>query len=84
MAGELGAADALFRLFDEAQRQRLCGNIAAAMDGVPAGIVERQLEPFREVDPACAEGVAKALAARGRGWGAAPGPAPRGQPAGFA
>ena len=53
---------ALFRLFDSAQRQRLFGNIAAAMQGVPAEIVERQLEHFARVDPAYAAGVRSALA----------------------
>jgi catalase len=51
----------LFRLFDEGQRQRLFSNIAAAMDGVPEEIVERQLGHFRKADPAYAEGVRKAL-----------------------
>jgi len=51
----------LFRLFDEGQKRRLFMNIAAAMQGVPAGIVERQLEHFRKADPAYAAGVAEAL-----------------------
>src|ERR1700756_4216348 len=42
---------ALFRLFDEAQRQRLYSNIAAAMRGVPDDIVRVQLEHFTKADP---------------------------------
>jgi len=52
---------ALFNLFDEGQRQRLFGNIAAAMEGVPEAIVRRQLAHFRKVDPAYGAGVARAL-----------------------
>ncbi|MEF9942914.1 MAG: catalase [Burkholderiaceae bacterium] len=52
---------ALFRLFDAGQRQRLCGNIAAAMAGVPSEIVERQLALFDRVDPAYGAGVRLAL-----------------------
>ena len=51
----------MFRLFDAGQRQRLFGNIAAAMQGVPAEIVARQIEHFRRADPAYGEGVARAL-----------------------
>jgi catalase len=52
---------ALFALFDEAQRQRLFANIAAAMQGVPIDIVARQIEHFRKVDPDYARGVTEAL-----------------------
>ena len=52
----------LFRMFDEGQRQRLFGNIAAAMQGVPANIVVAQIEHFRKCDPAYGEGVAAAIA----------------------
>jgi len=52
---------ALFNQFDEAQRQRLYANIAAAMAGVPDAIVQRQLSHFAKVDPAYAEGIAAAL-----------------------
>lgn len=55
---------ALFQLFDEGQRQRLFGNIAAAMQGVPADIVQVQLAHFRKIDPAYAEGVERALNVR--------------------
>ena len=51
----------LFRLFDEGQRHRLFANIAAAMQGVPAEIVERQLAHFRAADPAYGAGVEAAL-----------------------
>lgn len=54
-------AGALFRLFNDEQRQRLFHNIAAAMAGVPLEIVERQLGHFERVDPAYAAGVRQAL-----------------------
>ncbi len=47
---------ALFRLFDDAQRERLFNNIAAAMQGVPYAIVARQIALFTKVDPAYGEG----------------------------
>ncbi|WP_322106689.1 catalase [Paraburkholderia sp. J41] len=53
---------ALFRLFDAAQRERLFGNIARHIAGVPAEIVQRQLEHFRRADPAYAQGVSDAIA----------------------
>jgi len=56
---------ALFRLLDEAQRRRLCANIAAAMQGVPQEIIERQLAHFDRADEAYGEGVRQALAERG-------------------
>ncbi|WP_144144535.1 catalase [Paraburkholderia sp. BCC1884] len=52
----------LFALFDDAQRQRLFGNIARHIDGVPHEIVARQIEHFRRADPAYADGVIAALA----------------------
>ena len=52
---------ALFEMFDDAQRRRLFTNIAEAMQGVPAEIVRRQMEHFRRVHPAYANGVAAAL-----------------------
>jgi catalase len=54
-------AGALFRLFDAGQKARLFRNIAAAMQGVPAAIVDRQLGHFAKADPAYAAGVAAAL-----------------------
>jgi catalase len=52
----------LFRLMNKEQQQALFGNIAAAMQGVPEFIVERQLGHFAKADPAYAEGVRQALA----------------------
>ena len=51
----------LFRMFDAGQRQRLFGNIAAAMQGVPAEIVAAQVEHFTKCDPAYGAGVADAV-----------------------
>jgi catalase len=51
----------LFRLMNPGQQQQLFSNIAAAMEGVPAEIVQRQLAHFHKADPRYAEGVAKAL-----------------------
>ena len=53
----------LFRLFDDRQKQRLFGNIAEAMQGVPREIIEKQLGHFAKADPAYGEGVRAAL-----GW----------------
>lgn len=55
---------ALFRLMSAGQQRQLCGNIAAAMQGVPEAIVQRQLAHFEKADPAYAQGVREALAAR--------------------
>ncbi len=52
---------ALFNLFDDEQKQRLFNNIAAAMQGVPQAIVDRQLAHFEKIDPAYAAGVKSAL-----------------------
>lgn len=56
---------ALFRLFDEGERQRLFGNIARSMQTVPEDVVARQLEHFERADPAYAEGVRLAREALG-------------------
>ncbi|VVE49055.1 catalase [Pandoraea anhela] len=48
---------ALFRLFDDAQKARLFGNIAASMQGVPDDVAERQIGHFAKIDPAYAQGV---------------------------
>ncbi|MGC7406699.1 catalase [Pandoraea pneumonica] len=48
---------ALFRLFDDGQKSRLFGNIAAAMQGVPDDVADRQLAHFAKIDPAYAQGV---------------------------
>jgi catalase len=53
----------LFRLMSAAEQQRLCANMAAAMQGVPAEIVARQVEHCRRADPAYGAGVEKAVAA---------------------
>ncbi len=53
---------ALFKLFNAAQRQRLFSNIAAAMQGVPQSIVDRQTALFDKIDPAYGAGVRTALA----------------------
>ena len=60
---------ALFNLFDEGQKQRLFSNIAAAMGGVPAEIIERQCKLFDQVHPEYGAGV-RAAVARGQGAGA--------------
>ena len=57
---------AVFRLFDDAQKQRFFGNIARHIFGVPNEIVAVQIEPFRRADPAYAAGVVAALAALGQ------------------
>jgi len=49
---------ALFRLMSNAQREVLMDNIAAAMQGVPAEIVSRQVAHFHQVDPDYGIGVA--------------------------
>jgi catalase len=59
---DYGQVAALYRLFDAKQRQRLFANIAAAMQGVPAEIIERQLGHFAKVDQGYADGVRAALA----------------------
>jgi catalase len=52
----------LFRLMDAGQQQALFGNIAAAMQGVPQAIVDRQLGHFARADLAYAAGVRQAIA----------------------
>ncbi|WP_184801799.1 catalase [Nitrospirillum iridis] len=59
---------ALFTLMDQDQKARLFANIAAAMQGVPQGIVDRQLGHFAKVHPEYADGVRRALAS-GEGAG---------------
>jgi catalase len=48
----------LFRLISPAQKERLFNNIKAAMDGVPAEMVKRQVSLFYRADPAYGVGVA--------------------------
>ncbi len=57
---------ALFRLFDDGQKSRLFHNIAAAMQGVPQFIVDRQLALFDQVDSDYGAGVRDALAMQQR------------------
>jgi catalase len=57
----------LFRLFDDAQKQRLFDNIAAAMQGVPEFIIRRQIAHFAQCDPAYGAGVARAVGLEGPG-----------------
>jgi catalase len=52
----------LFRLMSDDQKQQLFDNIAAAMEGVPDFIIERQIGHFTKADPAYGEGVRMALA----------------------
>ena len=51
-------------VLSEAERGRLYANIAASMDGVPTGIIERALMHFERISPAYAAGIRAALAAR--------------------
>jgi catalase len=53
---------ALFNLFDSAQKQRLFANMAEAMAGVPAEIVERQCKLLDKVHSEYGAGVRAALA----------------------
>jgi len=55
---------ALFRLFDEGERQRLFENIARHIDGVPADIVVLAIEHLSRVDAAYGAGVAAAIERR--------------------
>jgi catalase len=52
---------ALWSLFDAAQRDRLYANIAAAMQGVPESIVQRQLALFARIHPEYGAGVARKI-----------------------
>ena len=51
----------LFRLFDAGQKQRLCRNIAEAMQGIPQKIADMQISHFDKADPAYGEGIRKAI-----------------------
>ncbi|HOC00345.1 MAG TPA: catalase [Verrucomicrobiota bacterium] len=59
----------LFRLMTPDQQERLFRNTAAAMDGVPEAIVQRQLVHFHKADPQYAAGVAKAVGVKNRAAG---------------
>ncbi len=52
---------ALWNLFSDAEKERLYQNIAAAMQGVPQMIIERQLGLFAQIHPDYANGVRHAL-----------------------
>ncbi|MFT4103086.1 MAG: catalase [Burkholderiaceae bacterium] len=58
-------AGALFRLFDDAQRERLFGNIARHIRPVPREIIDQAIAHFTKADPAYGAGVARAIAALG-------------------
>ena len=61
----------MFRLLGAEEQQRLGRNIAAAMSGVPAFIVDRQLGYFDKADPRYAAVVRNALKEAGiafAGW----------------
>jgi catalase len=51
----------LYRMFDAGQRARFFNNFAAAMQGVPRFIIDRQIEHFRKADPSWAAGVEDAI-----------------------
>ncbi len=51
----------LFRLMTAAERERLIGNIVAAMGTVPRRIQELQIQHFLKADPAYGAGVAQGL-----------------------
>lgn len=59
---DFGQPRALFTLFDEGQKKRLFANIAAAMEGVPETIIERQCQLFDRVHPDYGQGVRAAIA----------------------
>ncbi len=52
---------ALFKLFDQGQKERLGKNIAASMSGVPDEIIQRQLALFERIDPEYKKVVEQAL-----------------------
>jgi len=52
----------LLDLMDENQKSQLYSNIAAAMDGVPSEIIDKQLALFEQVSSEYADGVKRALA----------------------
>ena len=52
---------ALFELMSDYQKEQLFSNIAAAMDGVPRNIIDRQIALFEQVHVDYASGVKKAL-----------------------
>jgi catalase len=59
---DYGQVADLWRILGEEQQNRLYANIAAAMQGVPEFIIDRQIGHFNKVDPAYGTGVKLALA----------------------
>ncbi|MFD1913420.1 catalase [Halodurantibacterium flavum] len=59
------------RVMNDDERQRLYGNIAEAMQGIPEEIAERALGHFALISPAYADGIRAARAALGAGLQAA-------------
>jgi catalase len=57
------ASRALWQLFDAGRKARLYANYAAAMEGVPDEIIDRQLAHFTLIHPDYADGVRQARAA---------------------
>ncbi len=55
----------LFRLMSDRQKSQLFNNVAEAMAGVPAFIIDRQLAHFDRADKAYGDGVRAALASHG-------------------
>ena len=51
----------LFNLMNDGQKNQLFSNIAAAMDGVPSNIIDKQLSLFEQISSEYASGVKKAL-----------------------
>ncbi|PAF42638.1 catalase [Helicobacter sp. 11S03491-1] len=49
----------LYRLMSAEEKERLCQNIKAAMEGVPTEIKKRQIEHFKKADPAYGKRIAE-------------------------
>ncbi|HEY4202666.1 MAG TPA: catalase [Devosiaceae bacterium] len=60
---DYGQPRALFNLFDAGQKSRLYATLAAAMDGVPDEIIDRQLAHFDQIAREYADGIRAARAA---------------------
>src|SRR5690606_20995010 len=69
---DYGLPRALFELFDAAQKGRLFANLAAAMQGVPDFILERQFAHFDAIHPDYGSGVRAAVEAGRRKAGEEP------------
>ena len=66
---DFGQPRALFELFDKGQKDRLCSNVAAAMQGVPEFIAERQFKLFDQVHKDYGAGVRATHAAMAKAGG---------------